>query len=366
MGLEVATYISGLNASNPVGVSDPKSQGDDHLRLIKSTLLNTFPNINAAVSATPAELNRLVGVTGVTGTLKLVLDTSPTIVTPILTTPAISNPAFSGTITGAPTASGIWTFSAGHLNITGASIPKLRFQNTAGALNEKWSTIAETTTGLAMDFVDDALSSATSFLTVTRSGIVATAINLVATSLSHNSNEILNVTTGARLAASNVFSVFPQTFQGVSVDVDLLSTSGNGPRIQLRTGSRYDDIRNTSEGMSFRVGTSGTPSEMLFTAAGGLKVPIAISAETSGALTSASRNTQVHCSGNITLPASGMTDGDVIPIDPRGTARTISRPAAHTMYVNDVDVASATTSAHNICAAKYHGGSKWSLQGAVL
>jgi hypothetical protein len=100
-------------------------------------------------------------------------------------------------------------------------------------------------------------------------------------------------------------------------------------------------------------------------ALGTLLAPIRIGSETSGTLTSASRNTQVHCSGNITLPASGMTDGDIILIDPRGTARTITRPSAHTMYVNDSDVATATTPAHNLVSAKFCGGSKWVLQGAV-
>lgn len=42
MSLESATYIPELTVTNPVGASDPKSQGDDHLRLIKTTLLNTF------------------------------------------------------------------------------------------------------------------------------------------------------------------------------------------------------------------------------------------------------------------------------------------------------------------------------------
>jgi hypothetical protein len=60
-----------------------------------------------------------------------------------------------------------------------------------------------------------------------------------------------------------------------------------------------------------------------------------------------------------------MTDGDIILIDPRGTARTITRPSAHTMYVNDSDVATATTPAHNLVSAKFCGGSKWVLQGAV-
>ena len=42
MALESATYLPELTNTNPVGASDPKSQGDDHLRLIKKTILNTF------------------------------------------------------------------------------------------------------------------------------------------------------------------------------------------------------------------------------------------------------------------------------------------------------------------------------------
>lgn len=91
----------------------------------------------------------------------------------------------------------------------------------------------------------------------------------------------------------------------------------------------------------------------------------AISSETSGALTSASRNRIVQCSGNITLPSSGMTDGDVILIDPRGTARTVTRPGSHTMYIAGADSATGTTGAHNIVTAMYHGSSKWTLQGSV-
>ena len=42
MGLESATYLPELTETNPIGASDPKSKGDDHLRLIKKTLTNTF------------------------------------------------------------------------------------------------------------------------------------------------------------------------------------------------------------------------------------------------------------------------------------------------------------------------------------
>ena len=62
MALESATYISGLVATNPVA-SDAPSAGDDHLRLIKATLLATFPNVTGAVTPTHTELNYVDGVT---------------------------------------------------------------------------------------------------------------------------------------------------------------------------------------------------------------------------------------------------------------------------------------------------------------
>jgi len=49
MGLETATFISGLTDLWPLS-SETKSQGDDHLRLIKQVLKGTFPNASKAFS----------------------------------------------------------------------------------------------------------------------------------------------------------------------------------------------------------------------------------------------------------------------------------------------------------------------------
>jgi microcystin-dependent protein len=62
MPLETATYIDDLDPSNPAA-TDQVKQGDDHIRLVKSVLQSTFPNIDAAVTATPDELNLLAGAT---------------------------------------------------------------------------------------------------------------------------------------------------------------------------------------------------------------------------------------------------------------------------------------------------------------
>jgi len=67
MGLESATYISQLVATNPLA-TDPISQGDDHLRLIKSVLQAQFSGLSGttAVTADGAEMNLLDGCTATT------------------------------------------------------------------------------------------------------------------------------------------------------------------------------------------------------------------------------------------------------------------------------------------------------------
>ena len=42
MGLENAKYISELVVTNPIGATDPVSEGDNHLRLIKDVLQTQF------------------------------------------------------------------------------------------------------------------------------------------------------------------------------------------------------------------------------------------------------------------------------------------------------------------------------------
>jgi len=71
MGLETGTYISDLNSSNPVA-GDPVNEGDDHLRLIKTTVKASFPSVSGAVSSTHTELNLLDGVTANTTELNYV------------------------------------------------------------------------------------------------------------------------------------------------------------------------------------------------------------------------------------------------------------------------------------------------------
>jgi len=63
MTVETASYISQLDPTFPAS-GDPKSEGDNHLRLVKTVLKTQFPNFGtAAMTATTTELNYSVGVT---------------------------------------------------------------------------------------------------------------------------------------------------------------------------------------------------------------------------------------------------------------------------------------------------------------
>ena len=69
MGVETATFISQLSATNPLG-TDPISEGDDQIRLVKEVLQAQFTSLGAAaVTGTAAELNLIDGYTGTTAEL---------------------------------------------------------------------------------------------------------------------------------------------------------------------------------------------------------------------------------------------------------------------------------------------------------
>lgn len=73
MALESATYIDDLVDTNPTA-SDNVSQGDDHIRLLKSTIQASFPAITGAMTSTHTELNILDGATVSTAELNQVAD----------------------------------------------------------------------------------------------------------------------------------------------------------------------------------------------------------------------------------------------------------------------------------------------------
>lgn len=124
MALEDLTgtkYLDDLNSSNPAA-GDNVSEGDDHIRGIKNVLKLTFPNVDAAVNATPTELNY---VDGVTSAIQTQLDAK------------VTNATHTGDVTGA---------TALTIAVDAVDIAMLSATGTAGSStylrgDNAWSTI---------------------------------------------------------------------------------------------------------------------------------------------------------------------------------------------------------------------------------
>lgn len=99
MALETATYISDLVSTNPTA-SDNISQGDDHIRLLKSTLKSTFPNITGAVTPSHTTLN--------------FMDATSSVQTQLNAKAPSASPTLTGTVTisGTLTGTGVSTYLA--------------------------------------------------------------------------------------------------------------------------------------------------------------------------------------------------------------------------------------------------------------
>jgi hypothetical protein len=91
MPVDSATTIAALNTALPTA-ADPKSEGDDNFRHIKTVLKAAFPNVAGPVAASDVELSY---VDGVTSSIQGQLDAKA----------GTASPAFSGTPT-VPTATG--------------------------------------------------------------------------------------------------------------------------------------------------------------------------------------------------------------------------------------------------------------------
>ena len=152
MGLETGTYLDALVPTNPAS-TDGLAQADDHLRLIKGALKNTFPSITGAVSTTQAELNVLDGITSSTAELNVLDGITATtaelnytdgvtsnIQTQLGAKAPLASPTFTGTLA-APTANvttvdlGDWTITQSGTNLVFSHSGTARFKlSSSGAL----------------------------------------------------------------------------------------------------------------------------------------------------------------------------------------------------------------------------------------
>lgn len=241
-GLEAGTYISDLVATNPLG-SDLASTLDDHIRLVKSTIKTTFPNINGAVTVTDEQLNAVatnvaanptgtIGLTAVNGTATTYLRSD-------------GAPALSQAI--APTWTARHTFTnlggVGGAVLVSSSVPLLALQETDAAANNQYWQIFAQGEQFAIGAVNDANSASSAIMTVDRTGTTVDRVAFPSDNATGNVfvvGPVGSLTPEFAFRSANRGALAVSNTSGVAATVNVMSvhnenTAGDNAFIEFRT-----------------------------------------------------------------------------------------------------------------------------------
>lgn len=330
MPLESATYISDLNTSNPVGSTDKVQTLDDHVRLIKSTLKTTFPNVTGAMTASHTELNILDGATLSTAELNI-LD-GVTLTAAQINDAALKSAANTFTATGL----GLGTSA---LAISAASPWLVINETDQGADAKRWYFGAS---GGALSFgtLNDAESAGADWLSVSRSGATVGTIALAGTAITLNG---VNITDYARLSQQNIFTgstdgqrvqVSKNTSTGTAAYAEFQLDAGNLGRLVL-AGTNFSGAFWTS-------GPSG--SQMLVGSHN--SIPLVLG-------TAANARYVIDASGNHDFKSGTATFGGTVAITGAVTAATIANSTSETLVAGQLHFIDANATLPNLTAGQW-------------
>lgn len=359
MGLETSTYISGLVATNPVGATDPKSQGDDHLRLLKATILATFAAITGAVIASHTELNLLAGATGLTGTGNTVRSASPTF-TGTLTAATVA----ATTLTGA--GSGITALNASSL--ASGTVPDARFPATLPAVSAANLTAipAGNLTGSIADARLSAnvpLLNAANVFTANQTMTLANArmhINSssgAAATLAFDNNGTTKAYVGISLGASQIIAgdaANDLVIRNEGGNILFSANSGTSAHLKLSSSG----LVTTPNGSAQEVGYKGAP-------------PTTLDVDYTLALTDAGFSYIFHTSGKtLTIPANGsvaLPIGTIVVVVNRTAGNISIAITTDTLLLSGSGTTGTRTLASNSMATLMKTDSTvWMVSGAGL
>jgi hypothetical protein len=121
MSVEVVTTINTLDPTFPAA-TDPRSEGDDHIRNIKSAIKTTFPNVSGVVTVSHTDLNGIK-------TTQPVADTSTKTATTEFVKLAIGNAAAASLPPTAGNAGKVLVLNQSAVPVWGAGTPDFLIQS---------------------------------------------------------------------------------------------------------------------------------------------------------------------------------------------------------------------------------------------
>lgn len=356
MPLESATYISELDPTNPVGSSDLVSSLDDHMRLVKATLQNTFPNIDGAVSATEDQINLLAATSPNNRVLRISSGAVEwgQLTTGMFPSKVVPDAALSDNV---PLKDALNEFT-GTRQVFQNERPSLHFIETDASTDESRWEIAVNSSRFVLSTLTDNGQFGANVLRVQRSGTAVSEIALNATAITFNG---VNVGDYARKSQPNTFTA-DNTFGG-----EVWLSSGT-PRIWLQETDAGPDnglwhIQASGGVLSIGVRTDAFAADNIIsvTRSGGTVGTVTIGGDVRASRIATSTSTtlsagQIHAvTGNSTLP--NMTAGQWVGvINNSNSPITVTKNASDTMYwtASGSSVTSVTVAARGkatfICA----------------
>jgi len=199
MTVESATYISQLDSTLPTG-SDAKSEGDDHLRKIKSTLKATFPNFGAAaLNASNTQLDKLVTTFSISSAPNNALTVDASGNVGINTTPSYRLEANQGGSSGA-----VVDVARLFANAGSTASARVVFGTTANGVNSGIIGATNSATGglLVFQTAQEGTGTLTTRKTIDSSGNIIGSVNASAPSLTGNSTMVFSLPSDTQLRVS--------------------------------------------------------------------------------------------------------------------------------------------------------------------
>jgi len=374
MGLESASFVSQLNSSNPTN-SDQVSAGDDHIRLIKAALIATFPNLSAAVTVTPAEINFLAGVTSSVQTQL----NSKALTAHVHSESDIQDGGVFPRLSANEQIAGIWTFQAQPIFSAGAQLQSRAdfvqtlantgfdswFSNVNWAANDKFWTISIGADGKSwtVNLVNDALAKKAGLSILKNAGAIT---SVVYGNVTDNPTHIFygNLTINGQLAIGNVSYAELQFLDGVTsaiqTQIDAKASSSHGHAAGDISSGTFNDARIaqsnvTQHQAALAIGANQVSTTVTTNSGTAISVSSGMS-ETFQNLTGASAII-------VTIPdAHGFSAGKSVAFI-RDTTSTVTFAVSGAQQIKAAGGRLTIPEQNGMVVATYKGSNVWSLTG---